>query len=220
MEDKEDNFLQLSALQHFLFCERQCALIHIEQIWHENRFTLEGEFLHEKADDQKLRERGDDVRIESGLLIKSLTLGLTGKTDIVEFHKGQDGVWHPFPVEYKRGKPKENRCDEVQLCAQALCLEEMLALKIHNGALYYGKTRHRHDVQFDEPLRNLTEQTIEKLHSFIEAGATPPAIYEKEKCSSCSLLEQCMPRISRKNVSQYLSSMSSVYSVSSTSSNT
>jgi CRISPR-associated exonuclease Cas4 len=201
----EDDFLQLSALQHFLFCERQCALIHIEQIWQENRFTLEGQFMHEKADNQQARTQGSDVKIEYGLLIKSLNLGLSGKADVVEFHKNQAGRWIPFPVEYKRGKPKENRCDEVQLCAQALCLEEMIGEKIMNGALFYGKTRRRHDVVFDEGLKILTTETIHRLHKFIADRKTPLPVYEKEKCENCSLMESCMPKAVMKKVEKYLS---------------
>jgi CRISPR-associated exonuclease Cas4 len=200
----EDYLLQLSALQHFLFCERQCALIHIEQIWQENRFTLEGQFMHEKADDQRVKSQGANVKIEYGLLMKSLTLGLYGKADVVEFHKNQDDRWIPFPVEYKRGKPKENRCDEVQLCAQALCLEEMLGVKITDGALFYGKTRRRHDVAFDEGLRTLTIETIGKLHKFIEDRKTPAPVYEKEKCENCSFLETCMPKAVKKKVGNYI----------------
>ncbi|MFA6566882.1 MAG: CRISPR-associated protein Cas4 [Victivallales bacterium] len=204
MEDREDSFIQLSALQHFIFCERQCALIHIEQVWQENRFTLEGQFLHEKADDQRARSQGANVKIEYGLLMKSLNLGLSGKADVVEFHKNQDGGWDPFPVEYKRGKPKENRCDEVQLCAQALCLEEMLGVKIPGGALFYGKTRRRKDVAFDEVLRNLTIDTIVRLHKFIDDRKTPAPVYEKEKCENCSFLETCMPKTMRKSIEKYL----------------
>lgn len=204
MEDREDSFIMLSALQHFLYCERRCALVHIEQAWTENRFTLEGQFLHEKADDQRARNHGADLKIEYGLLIKSLKHGLAGKADVVEFHKNRDGAWIPFPVEYKRGKPKENRCDEVQLCAQALCLEEMLGVKIPNGALFYGKTRRRQDVAFDEELRNLTIETIGTLHKFIEARTTPPPVYEKGKCENCSFLEACMPKAVSKEVGKYL----------------
>lgn len=200
----EDNFIQLSALQHFLYCERRCALVHIEQIWQENRFTLEGEFMHEKADEQKVRSQGADIKIERGLLIRSLKLGITGKADVVEFHKDTGGKWQPFPVEYKRGRPKENRCDEVQICAQALCLEEMLGVNITEGAIYYGKTKRRYDVSFDEGLRGLTIETIDKLHKFINERKTPAPLYGKEKCETCSLLETCIPKAIRKNIEKYL----------------
>ncbi len=124
----EDDLIQLSALQHLLFCERQCALIHIEQVWAENMFTAEGKIMHERVDSSKSESRGK-VRVEFSVPLRSLRLGLVGKADVVEFHQ-KSGEWHPFPVEYKRGKPKMNNCDKVQLCAQALCLEEMLEVEI------------------------------------------------------------------------------------------
>ena len=129
----------LSALQHIIFCERQCALIHIEQLWSENVFTAEGKIMHDKVDTAK-QETRKSVSVEYGVPLRSLRLGLVGKADVVEFHRQEDN-WHPFPVEYKRGKPKSNNCDKVQLCAQAICLEEMLNCKINEGALFYGTTR-------------------------------------------------------------------------------
>ena len=200
----EDDLIQLSAIQHYLFCRRQCALIHIEQIWVENRFTAEGEFFHEKADEQKASSHGNDTKIERGLLIRSLEYGLSGKADVVEFHKDSSGKWIPFPVEYKLGKPKENRCDEVQLCAQALCLEEMLDTSIERGSLFYGKTRHRHDIEFDMVLRDLTTKTIDELHSFLTLAHTPLAEYDKARCDRCSFLDICLPRAIRKRVSNYM----------------
>ncbi|HBM16327.1 MAG TPA: CRISPR-associated protein Cas4 [Lentisphaeria bacterium] len=201
---KEDDFIQLSAIQHYFFCKRQCALIHIEQLWVENKYTLEGEFFHEKADEQRASSHGNDTKIERGLLIRSLEYGLSGKADVVEFHKNSLGIWIPFPVEYKLGKPKKKRCDEVQLCAQVFCLEEMLGAKIQSGALYYGKTRHRHDIAFDAELRDLTAKTIYELHEFLEAGATPAADYEKGKCDNCSFLEICLPKAIKNRVSTYM----------------
>jgi len=135
----EDDLIPISALQHFVFCERQCALIHIEQAWTENRLTAEGRLLHERVHDQGGESRAG-VRIERGLPLRSLRLGLVGVADVVEFHPLSEGGWRPFPVEYKRGKPKRNACDEIQVCAQALCLEEMLGVRIPAGALFYGKT--------------------------------------------------------------------------------
>ena len=125
----EDDLIQLSALQHLVFCERQCALIHIEQLWNENLFTAEGRIMHDKVDTANKESRGN-IRIEYGVPIRSLRLGLIGKADVVEFHRKDDGMWMPFPVEYKRGKPKMDDCDKVQLCAQAICLEEMLNVEI------------------------------------------------------------------------------------------
>ena len=147
----EDELIQLSALQHLVFCERQCALIHIEQLWSENLFTAEGRIVHEKVDTANRESRGN-IRIEYGVPMRSLRLGLIGKADVVEFHRNGD-KWTPFPVEYKRGKPKGGNCDKVQLCAQALCLEEMLNVEIPEGSLFYGQTRRREDVTFDEKLR-------------------------------------------------------------------
>ena len=145
----EDDLLPLSALQHLYFCERQCALIHVEQVWLENRFTAEGRIMHERVDTGKSEMRGG-VRTSFAVSLRSLRLGLVGKADVVEFHRRQspDGrsAWQPFPVEYKRGRPKKDNCDKIQLCAQALCLEEMLNLRIECGALFYGKTRRRQDV--------------------------------------------------------------------------
>lgn len=214
----EDEFIQLSALQHYLFCERQCYLIHVEQIWEDNIFTAEGNVLHRNADDQKAAERGESLRIEYGLPIRSMRLGLSGKADVVEFHKKEDGKWLPFPVEYKRGKPKKNGCDKVQLCAQAICLEEMLSTSVPEGALFYGKTRHRKGVEFDRELRNLTEDVCTRTHELLRQEKPPPAVFEKDKCPNCSLINLCLPRVSGKSVYGYLSSMSSLSSESSSSS--
>jgi CRISPR-associated exonuclease Cas4 len=201
----EDDFLQLSALQHFVFCQRQCALIHIEQAWAENRFTAEGKIMHDKVHDGP-SETQQGVRIARGMAIHSSGLGLIGKTDVVEFHRTEDGKgWIPFPVEYKRGKPKPNDCDKVQLCAQALCLEEMLNTKITCGAIFYGKTRHRLDVVFDDTLRQETIEIAKQLHAFIESGKTPAPVYS-DRCDSCSFVDECLPKtIGRKiSVKEYL----------------
>lgn len=194
----EDELLPLSALQHLLFCERQCALIHIEQAWAENRLTVEGRNLHAKVHEADDESRGD-LRIVRGLRLRSLRLGLVGQADVVEFHK-QGAAWLPFPVEYKRGKPKLEPCDEVQLCAQAICLEEMTGQSIPEGAIFYGQPRRRHPVQFDGVLRVQTESTAHRLHELIERGETPPAVYEK-KCESCSLLDICIPKTSARTKS-------------------
>lgn len=206
----EDELIPLSALQHLLFCERQCALIHIEQAWAENRFTAEGRILHERVDEVGRESRGR-IRTVFGLPLRSLLLGVSGKADAVEFHRegGEDSaaaeVWRPFPVEYKRGKPKQNDCDLVQLCAQALCLEEMLGVVVPEGAIYYGKPRRRLVVVFDEVLRKKTMETARRLHELISSGRTPQARYEK-KCESCSMLSICMPKVtgSRRSVQGYM----------------
>ncbi len=191
MNYNEDDLLRLSALQHLLFCERQCALIHIEQIWTENLFTAEGRIMHDKVDTANRESRGN-VRIEYGVPMHSLRLGLIGKADVVEFHN-KEGKWIPCPVEYKRGKPKENNSDKVQLCAQALCLEEMMNVGIPRGALFYGETRRRQDVAFDTALRKQTEDAAERLHELIASGITPKPVYTK-KCKSCSLVQICLPK--------------------------
>jgi CRISPR-associated exonuclease Cas4 len=200
----EDDFIMLSALQHFIFCPRQCALIHIEQVWAENRLTAEGRIMHDKVHEEGGESRGS-VRIERALALRSLRLGLSGMADVVEFNRQADGNWLPYPVEYKRGKPKPDESDAVQLCAQAMCLEEMLGISIPEGAIFYGKTRHRHDVKFDDALRVTTEEIARKTHELIEAGITPKPVYEK-KCESCSLFELCLPKTveRRKSVERYL----------------
>jgi len=207
----EDELLPISALQHLLFCERQCALIHIEQVWAENRLTVEGKNLHERVHEQSSENR-PGIRIARGLRLRSLRLGLVGMADVVEFHMGADiGKYpcgQPLPVEYKRGKPKAGHSDEVQLCAQALCLEEMLNVQIPSGSLFYGTTRRRCDVLFDDVLRGLTIQTAERLHILLDSGVTPPAEYGP-KCEQCSLLGLCMPKNAAPahSVARYLESM-------------
>lgn len=188
----DDELLPISALQHLLFCERQCALIHIERVWVENRLTAEGRIMHKKAHDGPDEARGA-MRIARGLPLRCARLGLVGVADVIEFHPPTDvGKRRPFPVEYKRGKPKSHDADRVQLCAQALCLEEMFDVDISAGALFYGQTRRRRDVRFDDALRQLTEQTAARLHALIAAGVTPRAIREP-KCDNCSLLTVCLP---------------------------
>jgi len=208
MSYSEDDLIPLSALQHLIFCERQCALIHVEQVWIENLFTAEGRIMHERADTGNRESRGN-VRIEYGMPLRSLRLGLTGKADVVEFHlsvekKGKK-KWQPFPVEYKRGKPKKDNCDKVQLCAQALCLEEMLNIEIPKGALFYGKPRRRQDVLFDKKLRMETEKAAKQVHKLIESEQTPKPVYTK-KCDSCSFVGLCLPKTieKRRSVNHYL----------------
>lgn len=199
--------IMISALQHFVFCPRQCALIHIEQAWDENRFTAEGRIMHEHVHEQGDESRGN-VRIGRGIPLRSLKLGLVGIADVVEFHRLDKNVWQPFPVEYKRGKPKPDDCDSVQLCSQAMCLEEMLSMPVPKGALFYGRTRRRLDVIFDEALRNKTEESARKAHDLIESGVTPPPVFGK-RCESCSLIGECMPKKMEKHssVKRYLKQM-------------
>ncbi len=208
----EDDLLPLSGLQHLMFCERQWGLIHIEQIWEENRLTAEGRVLHERAHKAGSESR-PSARTSRGLRLHSLRLGLVGQADVVEFHPSADGVvlpeleglWRPFPVEYKRGRPKRNACDEVQLCAQALCLEEMFGREISEGALYYGEPRRRRQVAFSSNLRARTEALAGRMHELYRVGTTPIAAYEP-KCDGCSLIARCLPRLLAKppGVARYL----------------
>jgi CRISPR-associated exonuclease Cas4 len=212
----EDDFLPISALQHLVFCPRQCALIHLERIWDENKLTAEGRVMHEKVHDSDSEFR-EGIYIAKSVRLHSYRLGLSGQADVVEFHripkeclegislKGINGKWQAFPVEYKRGKPKKDHCDIVQLCAQAICLEEMLDIKIPKGALFYGRPRRRQEVIFDENLRRETEDYATRLHMLIADGKTPSAHYES-KCKKCSLYEICMPKIAgiKKNIGLYL----------------
>lgn len=182
----EDALVPMSALQHYLFCPRQCALIHVERLWAEDVATAEGRLLHERVDSGR-GERRPGVRIARGLALRSAALGVTGKADVVELHDGR-----PFPVEYKRGRPKSHRADEVQLCAQAICLEEMFDQAVPAGALFYGQTRRRHDVLFNDDLRALTARTAEAVRSDITRRHTPPPI-AKPSCRRCSLMNLCRP---------------------------
>ena len=221
----EDELLPISALQHLAFCERQWGLIHLEGVWEDNRLTAEGRIMHDRVDEPETEARGN-VRIARGLRLRSLRLGLAGKTDVVEFRRlllaaekaaqessrpeavylpGVSGLWRPVIVEYKRGKPKPGRCDEVQLCAQALCLEETLEVFMPSGCFFYGKPRRRYDAVLDEGLRRETEELAARLHELSRTGRTPPAEYSR-KCRSCSLVETCLPRVTggRRDVGRYL----------------
>jgi len=187
MPYREDELRPISALQHLRFCPRQCALIHLEQVWEENRLTAEGRVLHEKAHEPRHETRAG-VRTTRSLQLRSFALGLSGIADIVEFHP--DGTL--VPVEYKRGKPKADGCDALQLCAQALCLEEMLGRPVSAGALFYGQTRRRQDVVFDKSLRDETAAEARALHALLSSGITPHAV-RAPKCDACSLLNLCLP---------------------------
>jgi CRISPR-associated exonuclease Cas4 len=186
------DLIPISALQHFLYCPRQCALIHVERQWAESRHTAEGRLLHDRVD-QPLAQRRKQVRTVTAMPLLSLELGITGVADVVEFHR-EDEIERALPVEYKRGRPKAHRADEVQLCAQALCLEQMLDSPVPAGAIFYGVTRRRKDVCFDETLRALTRQTIADTRSMIAAATTPSATYDSQRCDTCSLIDICQPR--------------------------
>ncbi len=205
----EDDLLPISGLQHLLYCERQCALIHVEGQWAENRLTAEGKVGHERVHGGGGRS-APGVRTAFALHLRSLALGLSGVADVVEFHQPAGEKpgepWRPFPVEYKRGKPKKANCDAVQLCAQALCLEEMLGVAVPAGALFYGTTRRRQDVAFDEGLRGETAAAARRFHELVDAGRTPAAEYAPEKCDACSLLALCLPKTAGqgRSVKKYL----------------
>ncbi len=212
--DADEELLAISGLQHIAFCERQCALIHLEQVWTENFHTAEGRLMHERVHSDESETRGD-LRIVRGLPLKSRRLGLVGFADVVEFHRQdgadvvlpkQKGTWSVYPVEYKRGKKKKDNTDAVQLCAQGLCLEEMLQTRIPEGSLYYGRTRSRTVVPFDERLRTETAESLaERFHRLMERGITPPP-KAGPHCASCSLAEECLPDLSG-SASGYLEKM-------------
>ncbi len=195
----ESDLIPLSALQHFAFCQRQCAFIHLERIWLENRLTAEGRIMHEHVH-QEAHETRKGVRAEFSVALRSLRLGIFGQADVVEFHKDRIR-----PVEYKRGKPKSDNCDAIQLCAQALCLEEMLDRGISEGMLFYGKTRRRKTISFDAALREETESAARGLHELVCSGKTPEPVYAP-RCKSCSFFEVCLPKVlgRRRSVKRYL----------------
>ena len=208
----EEDYLQLSGLQHFAFCRRQWALIHIEDQWAENYRTVDGHLMHKRVHDQEFREsRGDRLTVR-GLAVHSARLGVSGQCDAVEFFKapagvplqGRDGLWLPYPVEYKRGKPKEHSADELQLCAQAMCLEEMLCCSVPEGALYYGEPRRRTVVSFTEELRRQVQDSLAEMHELYQRRYTPK-VKPSKACNACSLKDLCLPKLmSRKSVSDYL----------------
>lgn len=189
----DDDLIPLSALQHYLYCPRQCALIHVERLWAENLQTAEGRILHERAD-HPVAEQRHGVRTITSMPISAPKLGIIGMADVVEYHADEAGE-KAYPVEYKRGRPKTHRADEVQLCAQALCLEAMLGCLIPSGALFYGKTRRRKNIPFDAELRQLTQDTITATRGLLIGGRTPLAAYVAKRCDSCSLIDLCQPRL-------------------------
>ncbi len=197
----EDDYIQLSAVQHYVFCPRQCGLIHVHGLWAENLFTTRGQILHERVDSGEDDFR-DGKHIARSITIISNRLGLSGRADVVEFSK-HDGKVFPYPVEYKSGKPKNNISDSAQLCAQALCLEEMMNIKIERAAFYYGKPRKRHEIELTGSLRTATENIIEKVHLMVKTRIVPEAKQDK-RCKLCSLKDICMPSIGNKKISYYL----------------
>jgi len=220
----EDDLLPLSGLSQVAFCPRRAALIHVEGQWEENRFTIEGRHMHERVHELGDEARGE-IRIVRGLALRSLRLGLVGVADVVEFHAvpsddptsagqgpagvrlpGVRGLWRPYPVEYKRGRRKPDNSDSVQLCAQAMCLEEMLGVPVPEGALYYGRTRKRLVVALDASLRRETEEAARTLHAIVRSGRTPQPVLEK-KCRRCSLFDLCEPKAAGRSARRYLDRM-------------
>lgn len=198
----DEDLLPISALQHYLYCPRQCALIHLERQWSDNQFTAEGHALHHRVDERRPASRLG-VRTETALPLVEHALGLIGVADIVEFLPAGES-WHPYPVEYKRGRPKTHRGDDVQLCAQAFCLEQMYEREIAEGALYYGRVRRRHVVHFDAALRALTLRTIDEARALLRQGTTPAALYDHSRCDACSLIEPCQPRLAGRAVLRWI----------------
>lgn len=208
----EEEYLLLSGLQHFRFCRRQWALIHIENQWAENYRTVDGTLMHKNAHDQDYRESRGDRIITRGVSVFSPTLGVSGQCDVLEYHqgaggipiKGKEGLWQPYPVEYKRGSPRQDGADALQLCGQAMCLEEMLCCGIPKGALYYGETRHRVEIVFTEELRGEVRELLSQMHSLYRRGHTPK-VKTTKSCGACSLKELCLPKLMKnRSVDRYL----------------
>lgn len=204
-EYTSDELLPLSGLQHFLFCRRQWALIHVERQWQENALTAEGRIMHQRVDDPFFTETRNGLITARSVPVASYRLGLVGVCDVVEFTAspdgvhlpGRDGLYLPAPVEYKRGKEKRDHSDEAQLCAQAMCLEEMLAVTIPRGYLYYGETRHRTTVELSAELRRLVHDMADEMHSYFQRGYTP-RVKPSKACRSCSLADTCLPVLQDK----------------------
>lgn len=230
----EDNFIQLSALQHYVFCPRQCALIHVDDVWNDNVFTVRGNILHEKVDTDTYESRGT-LKTVRGLKIHSFRLGIAGRCDVVEFRKAGKGTGHSelgsesdprgmdaeqrhfgmtrnpelevVPVEFKAGQPKQNISDEVQLCAQALCLEEMMKTSVTRGAFFYGRIRRRVQVEIHEQLRKQTEEIIAAVHDIVLRKYVPQASY-MQKCKSCSLEDICQPKaMNERKLKMYMKTL-------------
>jgi CRISPR-associated exonuclease Cas4 len=194
-----DSFpIAISALQHFAYCPRQFALIHLEQVWSDNHFTAQGNVLHERVDSQEAETRGK-LRLERSVEVHSEQLALHGKLDLLEITTDNTGSTHYRPVEYKRGKRKVMNWDRIQLCAQALCLEDMRGVSIHEGALWYWQERLRKSVSLDQALRTETLACIEAARAVLDAQTTPPPITDARRCKACSLADDCLPAAVRKD---------------------
>lgn len=212
----EDEMLMLSGIQHFRFCQRQWALIHIEQQWNENRLTIEGQILHKHVDDPFYRQKCGDMITLRSVNIASHELGLYGISDAIELvpsqslqdsilHPKYPGRWQPIVIEYKHGKPKKDKSDEVQLAAQTMCLEEMYSININYGIFFYGELRHRVCIDITDELRDIVRQCAKSMHEIFNKGIIPKAEYVKH-CEKCSLIDICMPKTATKcnTVNTYL----------------
>jgi CRISPR-associated exonuclease Cas4 len=212
-EYSEEDYLMLSGIQHFTFCKRQWALIHIENQWSENIRTIEGNILHEKAHDKNILEKRGDVIISRGMPVVSRFLGISGQCDVVEFHKdkngvnifGREGLYKVYPVEYKKGKPKADDIDIMQLTAQVMCLEEMLCCEIEKGYLFYGETRHRETIEINHQYKNKVIELFEEMHNLYDKKHTPN-VKRTKACNACSLKDLCLPvLLKKKSVKEYIS---------------
>lgn len=204
--------MQLSGLQHFLFCRRQWALIHVEAQWQENFWRTDGTILHERTHNEALHEKRGDLVTVRGVRVFSRRLGVSGQCDVLELRRdeagvplpGREGKWLAYPVEYKHGEPKEDNCDAAQLCGQAMCLEEMLCCEIPEGALFYGETRRRERVRFTPELREEVRSALAQMHELYRRGRTPQ-VRRSKRCNACSLRELCLPELGRTpTVADYL----------------
>lgn len=208
---EEDDLLWISDLQHFTFCRRQWALLRIEQQWADNVHTVEGELFHRKSHDETATERRGDLLITRSMPVFSHTLGVTGKCDVVEFHADPDGIalqgwegrWRPYPIEYKKGKPKPHNADALQLCAQALCLEEMLVCSIPEGSLFYGEPHRRTEVVLDNAIREEVRQALAEMRALYQRGYTP-RVRRHKGCKQCSVEGLCMPDLFARSADAYV----------------
>lgn len=213
-EYKEEDYLMLSGIQHFAFCRRQWALIHIEQQWQENVRTVEGELLHKRAHDTYSSEKRNDVVISRGLPVHSSEMGVSGVCDIVEFRRAEEGItlhghrgtFQVYPVEYKRGKPKDTQIDIHQLTAQAMCLEEMLSCTIAEGAVFYGEIKRRERIEFTDELKEQVRTMFSEMHQYFDRKYTPKVKWSKS-CNACSLKDICLPKLGKAaSVKEYIKS--------------
>ena len=204
MEYAEDDYLMISGIQHFKFCRRQWALIHVEQQWAENVHTVTGELMHKKAHDPYLTEKRKDTIIVRALPVSSRELGISGECDVVEFHKCEDGIqlhghrglYSVFPVEYKKGKPKLTEEDKLQVVAQALCLEEMFSTRVAQGAIFYGETRRREQIEITEELREEVIHMLAEMHQYYARKYTPK-VKPSKVSNACSLNDNCLPKLNK-----------------------